>query len=495
MSVSDPLLKRLKQHVLSLRVGDPPQADIPDSHPSLEPLCSTLEEILAKGLRQSAGLFSGHRDCYHWMFLLPDLCSRRPPGVTLDFQQVPGAGGSDSLGGGHLHPGVEAAIQAAKSEPRVREPLGRGRLLVRCLLQRRLIHWPVLTLCRVLRQAADFYDDLYSIVGNDILAEILASLLLELSKAKFALNLRNAAFLDCSWSLPRYCYYEFVPCSKLGLHLVCMQGHQVVETVLPGSVAAEDAKIEPGDILDELLGQCIKFNGARIRKMIKDNQGWPVPTWFIKARLPDASLYQPLLHLLKSAGQAGLLNHVRRHPDAPRAPRGIPGVNFDDPLAEDGAAGQSQLMPIHARLDEDASDDIPAANPDMAPTYSVRYVGNLSMGSNGGVSSIEPGIERVLAAFPDPAVYRPCQLELDEKEVLAIDCQTGEVLVRHAYPQIASCGRRLDCVRFVAYMGGETTCTIARDFRCHVFEARSDYESRTILCSIAQGFERTHWAL
>ena len=101
--------------------------------------------------------------------------------------------------------------------------------------------------------------------------------------------------------MPVYKLIEFVPCKCLGVDLFTVDGHQFVEAVVKGSVAEEDAKLEPGDIMDELLGHPLRRSGLRLRGLMKENEGWPVAVRVIKARLPDQSVFPPLLHLLKMA--------------------------------------------------------------------------------------------------------------------------------------------------------------------------------------------------
>lgn len=64
--------------------------------------------------------------------------------------------------------------------------------------------------------ALDYYST-DSILGDEILGEILYSVLLQISKLNFRLNLRNASFLDDTWDLSECMSVEFVPCKTLGI--------------------------------------------------------------------------------------------------------------------------------------------------------------------------------------------------------------------------------------------------------------------------------------
>lgn len=69
---------------------------------------------------------------------------------------------------------------------------------------------------RIPNLATEFYD-LKSILGDDILREILLSVLLQCSKLNFKLNLRNATFLDDTWQMPKCMALQLVPCKNLGI--------------------------------------------------------------------------------------------------------------------------------------------------------------------------------------------------------------------------------------------------------------------------------------
>lgn len=56
-----------------------------------------------------------------------------------------------------------------------------------------------------------------SVLGDEILSEILLSVLRQVGNLKFELDLRNASFLDTSWYLPLVLDLELVPCTNLGI--------------------------------------------------------------------------------------------------------------------------------------------------------------------------------------------------------------------------------------------------------------------------------------
>ena len=155
------------------------------------------------------------------------------------------------------------------------------------------------------------------------------------------------------------------------------------------------------------------------------------------------------------------------------------GGSCQDPAGSVSDSFWSGDLPAHARLEEDFPDDVPAQNPDMAPVYHLRYVGSQLIGVDGGVHKIEASVGTVLKQYNDPSTYRNVLLELGEKEVV-ITSPNEEVLFRHSYPQISSCGRRVDCVRFLAYIAGETTCTIAK-VSCHSGALRQHHVTQAVV--------------
>lgn len=64
--------------------------------------------------------------------------------------------------------------------------------------------------------ATEYYDK-DSIVSNEILCQIFISVLLQISKLNFKLDLMNSSFLDDTWELPECKSLELVPCKTLGI--------------------------------------------------------------------------------------------------------------------------------------------------------------------------------------------------------------------------------------------------------------------------------------
>lgn len=418
---------------------------ITDDHPHLTPLCRTLEEIFRKGLQPTSGSMlslSIKRDDF-WSWIESHL-SASPP----------------------LPPPLRSLVDATSTNERTLTYIGKGRLLIRSALQKKLL-FALLDL-----QCKNVYDPRTSIIGNEILAQILSSLLRQLATFEFQLDLDNASFLDSSWQLPLRKNYEMVPCPDLGVILKYVMGRVMVAAVEPGSVGGEDKKIEAGDVFDQIFGKCLrKAKRGRVANLMAENRGRPISLSVIKCKLPSGDIFPPLMHVVRQLSNEVEILRIIKHEEEMR----------------------SLPKPPSTILGDDLSDMVPAQNPLDNPNYRVWYVGEVFVGTTGGVDRIEEGVGRALEKYGDARTN--VTLHLAEKDVLVSVEGKDKYILKHSYPEISSCGRRVDCRKFFAYIAGETTCSMSSKFVCHVFQASSELESKNILCGIAQGFERTHWAI
>lgn len=233
-------------HVIALRTETDP---VTDFHPHLRPLCQTLELILRKGIKgeyQESGFFllflflqfyfslshdDWHsllgnasllgltkRDYWHWIESL--LCIRNV--------------------NSRVNPALEIILQAVKKCQKVISAQGRGRIFLRLALQKKVLPVPIEILAKNPLLAENCYDTRVSILGNEILTEILLSLLFEITEIKFRLNTKCVSFLDETWDIPVYKELELVPCSDLGIEVHHMDGRVVVASVDKDGVASED---------------------------------------------------------------------------------------------------------------------------------------------------------------------------------------------------------------------------------------------------------------
>ncbi|XP_040068547.1 uncharacterized protein LOC8030090 isoform X4 [Ixodes scapularis] len=455
MSVSDPLLKELKAHIFDLRRHSL-ALPVDDANGLLEPFCVTLEKIFRKGLIAQTPTALGcirrdYWDCFFSLFHIKDKAG-------LPFK-------------------LSMAIETVSEFKKVRTSQGKGRLLLRLLLRKKLTRTAVeqLLKCRCLLQGV--YDPANSILGNEILAEILLSLLYEVDKVSFSFRLRNASFLDTTWQLGVYKAFEFVPCSDMGLSVRFASGHAVVTHVQEGSIAAEDDQVQVGDVLDELYGEAI--NGRKrgaISALLSHFEGLPVYASFVKSSLPDRSPYPPVEDLLRSLGMANVYKTAGND-------------SSEEPTSDVPLSSPSLILGDFDRL--------PVNTPQESSGYPAIYLGKWYVGNEGHVLQIERSIGEVTKRIEEqhPFTTRKVIIDIDDCYIKVLSRFTKEVLLTKHYTEIASCGRRNDMPCLFAIVAGETTCTVARHFNSYVFRVQDAQICQGILSSIAQGFSRTSWSV
>ncbi|CAI9607828.1 unnamed protein product [Staurois parvus] len=204
MAAKEPLLATLKVCVLELQTAG--SDTITDDSPCVTPLCDVIEMILRKGIK-SGVMGLRRRDYWHWIEDLPqqDTCGR------LSYLSV--------------------MIQSTIACTKVLTAQGRGRYFLRLALNRKTIAAAVQHLQHTQR-LLEWYDPLFSLLGNEEHLEPFLSLLLVVSQSNFALDLQNSSFLDESWLLPVCAVYQTVPCRELGMVLRYQEGRVFVVDVL-----------------------------------------------------------------------------------------------------------------------------------------------------------------------------------------------------------------------------------------------------------------------
>ncbi|XP_063612963.1 uncharacterized protein LOC134786340, partial [Penaeus indicus] len=420
MSISDPLIKELKGHVLEATKASSNGA-ILDIHPFLLPLCQVLESIFRKGLNNIVHSAFGitRRDYWAWI----DKTAQTSAGLQGNFKRI---------------------VEEVSSNPSVNTPQGRGRLFIRHALKSKCLHVPIETIVRMKCNEGIYEED--SIIGDEILGEIFLSLLYQCSHLHFDLKLENASFLDETWQLPQYQEYELVPCMDLGVYLGHVSGRAVVVKVEDGSVAAEDNKIEVGDVIDEAFGICINgWRRGRVTALLRQKRGLPVTLKVIKGHYPNGSVFPGVIPLLR-----------RLHLDV-------------DSLQErfrEAALSESQETSLTGS---------------HIGGQTVQYMGSVSVGGCGDVSQIE---HAVMAVSSQNRQSVPVILITGEIGVQTLLKTNRKMVLSHSYTEISSCGRRNDMPDYFAYIAGDTSCTISSHFTCYVFKAVSVDQSRDILLTL-----------
>ncbi|KAK0085359.1 hypothetical protein PV325_005353 [Microctonus aethiopoides] len=439
MSVTNPLVKDLKGWIRKLTENT---AEITDDNPDLILLCSSLEKCFQLGVTMRITSSVGYpksADAWHWLEELGERNERFLYSFT-------------------------SAVESVSQNLKVESPIGKLRLLIRICLTKKCLHMPVQLLVRSPGMSLDHYEP-NSILGDEILGEIFLSALLQIGKLQFKLNLKNARFLDDTWQLPKCSSIELVPCKSLGISVCFTKGKALIINVHENSVAAEDDKIQIGDVLDEINGQILTGRSrGKLNKIMKKTSGLPTTLHIIKYYSEATNdLYGPIANLIRSSGVERLQKLLKRPMTSPKKieiPRIINKVN--DTLSANAGC-------------------------------KVTYCGNISTGTEGDVKQIESAIWRLLRC--QEFVSIPVRFESLEIGIRVTQQSDETVILNQSYMEISSCGRTANIPEYFAYIAGDTNCNMATNFNAFVFHHRKENEVQTILQSLAQGFHRTHFAV
>lgn len=457
MSVSDPLLKQIKAYIVEFRTKSP---TITDEHPCLRAFCESLETIFRRGLKQNGSIFGlTRKDYWSWICALAKQSSNYN-----DYNN-------------RINPTFCMVVDQVKRCKKVSTNQGRGRLFVRIALQKKVLCVPFDKLSSDSAFCQTWYDPTTSLVADEILLEILRSLLFQLTEANFQLNTKNACFLDMTWELPIFKEYELVPCKELGIRVEHIDGYSLVVHADTKGVGYEDRKIEPGDVLDEILGEGLKnIPQGKIGIVLQKNKGFPITLSLVKCRRSDGTFFPAIHELIKQ------VRHVT--------------PQLQQVMNTECAQTSPSRRPPHALLPEEDDDQVPVHNADDKAVYSALYIGRAEIGTEGGVHRIEGAIGAVTKELqPEENLkdMKKVTVELGETNLAVRDVESSKIIHDHSYTEISSCGRRIDSLEYFAYIAGETTCTLSKQFVAYVFKAEDKVEAKTMLCAIAQGFGRTHW--
>ncbi|GLH16124.1 uncharacterized protein GBIM_20481 [Gryllus bimaculatus] len=442
MSVTDPTLKQLKNCTLQL-VQSSSNLEVLDSNENLKQFCSYVERIFQKGLllRSYSLGFLKVPESWHWL----EEIATMEHGANYNYI---------------------SSVTHVKNSPKLSTALGKLRHLIRVCLVNRCLHVPVEILgisefspnlneainqikkifCKapqrismnkkmedlplspkpiivlhggIRQKSITHVYDKGCILGDDILGEIFLSVLLQCSRITFKLDISNCAFLDDTWQLPHCEHLEFVPCRSLGISVKFVCGKAVVIGIRSNSVAAEDEKIQIGDILDELNGMYVTLNTRhKLSKVMKKGANRPVTVNIVRAWCNDSDeIFPPIMSLLR---------HCHIDPDEVKAL-------------------------YKPELPQRTSSKKPFNN--LSAGYPVRYIGCVCTGREGDVRQIERAL---LTMFDRPQPLQQLAFfEIQEIGVRVVDQDTGEVLLRHSYMEISSCGRTMKFPNHFAYIAGQ----------------------------------------
>ncbi|XP_066260065.1 uncharacterized protein [Euwallacea similis] len=442
MSVSDPLIKDIKgcvQQFLTLTNSNTP---ILDNNIYFLHFVQTIEKIFNNGLirQQNTKFFDRTIDPYSWM-----------SSITKDINITSNLT-------------YKTCVDNSRDRRDTHTNCGRFRLLIKYCLSKKCLHIPVEVLVKSEYVSVFYTSD--SILGDEILSEICLSVLRQLSKIPFELDLQNASFLDLSWCLPQVVAMELVPCKQLGIAVSFSNNKAVIVNVEPDGVAAENGVIKMGDVLDELNDIKINSNSkGRLSLIMRNNKRQPTRLRIVKAYdRSSGQLYGPIQNFLRDL-KVDLDSVKKQYEENPNEPCG-------------------RQKHRHTRI----------------YGYEVTYLATVDVGELGSVKQVQKALMILVDAHSlDIQSLRRTDkkacLEIGEIGLKIRDKESGKIILDHPYMKISSCGNIPVLPKVFGYCAGEQTCDISKTFFCYIFEATSLDDADLILQSIGQGFHRTHYAV
>ncbi|KAK9502481.1 hypothetical protein O3M35_011254 [Rhynocoris fuscipes] len=419
MSVSDPLIKELKVYTTKLLINSP--KPITDSDDNILSFCECIEKILYQGIVVQKNVIGLLRtpECWSWLEQL----------------------GNEKLGCPYSY---ISCVEKVKRCDKVTTLCGKVRLLIRNALVRRCIHVPIQILTHSAHRNSIYSPS--SIIGDEILSQLLLSVLLLVSKLEFKLDIDNALFLDTTWHLPKAISLQLVPCTTLGLSIMFVSGKALIINVMQDSVASESGDIMIGDILDTLNGVvlCDSMQGSLVN-ILRRAAGQPITLYIIKGVL-NGEIYPPILPLLSQASV--------------------------DPI--------SVLLQYKKASEANLIDD---------PDSKITFIGTIDTGEKNDVKQIFIAINLILKSkcSENIDVFIDCH----DLGIKVIDKNTKKVMMEHAYMEISSCGCSTNSPYYFAYIAGDGSYCKCKQFKCFIFHCKNRVQIDTLLKTIGQGFRRT----
>lgn len=257
----DPLIMELKGYTSKFlecyKKGDP----VTDAHPLLLSLEGCLENIFYCSIKAQTALFGYLWDGSAWRWIEKTMKSDDFYNENYQITQV---------------------IESVKQRKDVLTQDGRFRLAVRYCLVRKCLHRPIEYL-----RSSDKCDKYYvsdAILADEILIEILLSVIYQLNIVDFKLDLENSAFLDLSWELPRIINVDLVPSKDLGISVKYAGERPIITKIRANSVVHESADINIGDVIECINNvPVLSVAHGSLNTLLKTSRIQPVTLRLIKA--------------------------------------------------------------------------------------------------------------------------------------------------------------------------------------------------------------------
>ncbi|XP_046856371.1 uncharacterized protein LOC124449486 [Xenia sp. Carnegie-2017] len=431
------LLSNLEDQVEKLKAS--PQT-INDENISLQCFCATLEQIFLEGARRSVLIFK-QKHYWHWISEIPKYLQ---------------SCGSNDLKLTYIINTVDNATKSWSMETK-------GRQFIRMALVKKCLHKIVELLDKNISILQNFYT-YESFLSTTHLRESLLAHLKEISNLDFDLNLKAVQFLNETWIIPKIHEILTVPCDQLGITISQVDERAMVAFVLTESIADEN-NIDVGDCILSMCGKdCCGQTVEKVAEILKQNQGQPIPISIAKMKLANGELFLPLLRRKKVLDSED--SNLQKHPNK--------------------TAGDKKIQSQISGYNETPVHGVSKGN----LYFQANYIGKHKTGETGDLNSIEPSILEVVDQRNTPLAVL---VKLAETSIEILDEKSNKTLAVHSYTVTSACGRGKVHTNTFAYISGDTTCTISKDFTCYVFTVESENQAREAVYGIAQGFNRTLW--
>ena len=290
------------------------------------------------------------------------------------------------------------------------------------------------------------------------------------------MDLRNLCWLDTTWKLPLEERHELVPTTDLGVYITLVEGKPVVTSVQVGSVAAEDDKVEVGDVITHINDESVLGMNStdKICRLLNKGKGKPISIKVTKSFEPASQeIFPPLVPLLKRINID--VEELQRKYFFTKRGRNTKKANDDE-----------DFNPL-----DDDEDEMQSSR----PGYCCLYLGSVNVGSCGDVDKIEFGMKKVMSSSPAGDGH-PSILQLQDIELKLARLSSNELVFKFTYPQITSCGRLVTKPNYFAFITAPgPACCNTSGYMCHVFYAPSGDQVKEILSNISDGFQRTSFTV
>ena len=283
----------------------------------------------------------------------------------------------------------------------------------------------------------------------------------------------HCTWLHATWRQPLQEEHELVPSSDLGVYVTLVEGRAVVTSVQTGSVAAEDDKVEVGDVITHINDECVigMQSTDKLCKLLNKGKGKPINLKVTKCfDHQKQEIFQPIVKLLKKAS-IDVEELQRKYFFTKR-----------------GKCTKRNEDEVFNPLEDDDEDTL-----NNRPGFPCLYLGSVNVGPCGDVDKIEFGMRKVMSLSPAGDGH-PSILQLQDLDLKLVRLSSSDLVFKFPYPQIASCGRLVSKPNYFAFITSPVPSSHS-GYMCHVLYGPREEKVKEILGHISDGFQRTHFTV